>query len=158
MPVDQEKLAKLQKLSAANKVGGTRRKFAKKSGSSAGSNKDDTKLQAQLAKLRAVTIDQVEEANFFKEDGKVLHFNRVGVQTAPQHNTSVFYGIPQEKSLNELFPAIIPQLGEESINALTQLASQLQGSQGAAGASEGEEKADADIPELTGQNFEADVE
>ncbi|SCV03264.1 LAME_0H09032g1_1 [Lachancea meyersii CBS 8951] len=161
MPIDQEKLAKLQKLSAANKVGGTRRKFAKKTGSSAGGNKDDTKLQAQLAKLRAVTIDQVEEANFFKEDGKVMHFNKVGVQNAPQHNTSVFYGIPQEKTLNELFPSIIPQLGEDSINALTQLASQLQGSQAgqeAAGAAGQDEKADADIPELTGQSFDADVE
>ncbi|CEP61969.1 Egd1p LALA0_S04e04742g [Lachancea lanzarotensis] len=160
MPIDQEKLAKLQKLSAANKVGGTRRKFAKKTGSSAGGNKDDTKLQAQLAKLRAVTIDQVEEANFFKEDGKVLHFNKVGVQNAPQHNTSVFYGIPQEKTLNELFPSIIPQLGEDSINALTQLASQMQAGQAgqeAAGAA-ADEKADADIPELTGQKFDTDVE
>ncbi|SCU88279.1 LAFA_0E11738g1_1 [Lachancea sp. 'fantastica'] len=161
MPIDQEKLAKLQKLSAANKVGGTRRKFAKKTGSSAGGNKDDTKLQAQLAKLRAVTIDQVEEANFFKEDGKVLHFNKVGVQNAPQHNTSVFYGIPQEKTLNELFPSIIPQLGEDSINALTQLASQMQGNQAAQEAAAGagsDDKSDADIPELTGQKFDTDVE
>ncbi|SCV02708.1 LAMI_0H02190g1_1 [Lachancea mirantina] len=161
MPIDQEKLAKLQKLSATNKVGGTRRKFTKKTGSVAGSNKDDTKLQAQLAKLHAVTMDNVEEANFFKDDGKVLHFNRVGVQTAPQHNTSVFYGLPQEKSLNELFPNIIPQLGAESINALTQLASQLQGAQagqGEAGAAKGAENQDADIPELGEQTFEADVE
>ena len=66
MPIDQEKLAKLQKLSIKNKVGGTRRKQTKKSGSSANANKDDTKLQAQLAKLHAVTIDNVAEANFFK--------------------------------------------------------------------------------------------
>ena len=56
MPIDQEKLAKLQKLSANNKVGGTRRKLTKKTGSASGANKDDTQLQAQLAKLRAVTI------------------------------------------------------------------------------------------------------
>ncbi|SCW03538.1 LAFE_0G12684g1_1 [Lachancea fermentati] len=159
MPIDQEKLAKLQKLSANNKVGGIRRKQAKKSGAASGSNKDDTKLQAQLAKMRAVTVDNVEEANFFREDGKVLHFNKVGVQVAPQHNTSVFYGIPQEKSLNDLFPSIIPQLGAESINALTQLAAQLQGSQAAqAEGATGGEKSEADIPELTGQSFEADVE
>lgn len=117
MPIDQEKLAKLQKLSANNKVGGTRRKLTKKTGSASGANKDDTQLQAQLAKLRAVTIDNVEEANFFKADGSVLHFNKVGVQVAPQHNTSVFYGLPQEKQLQELFPNIIPQLGQESIEA-----------------------------------------
>ncbi|AAS54246.1 AGL245Cp [Eremothecium gossypii ATCC 10895] len=161
MPIDQEKLAKLQKLSANNKVGGTRRKLAKKSGT-ASANKDDSKLQAQLAKLKAVTMDQVEEANFFKDDGSVLHFNKVGVQVAPQHNTSVFYGIPQEKSLQDLFPSIIPQLGSESIDALTQLATQLQNAQAAAPATEGHEageKKDNDIPELIeGQSFDADVE
>lgn len=160
MPIDQEKLAKLQKLSANNKVGGTRRKLAKKTASTGG--KDDTKLQAQLSKLRAVTIDNVEEANFFKEDGNVLHFNKVGVQVAPQHNTSVFYGIPQEKPLQDLFPNIISQLGAESINALTQLASQLQGAQMQAPGAEGEvetENKDADIPELVeGETFEADVD
>ncbi|CAH00689.1 Egd1/Btt1 [Kluyveromyces lactis] len=158
MPIDQEKLAKLQKLSANNKVGGTRRKFAKKSGSS---SKDDSKLQDQLQKLRAVTVDNVQQANFFKDDGTVLHFNKVGVQVAPQHNTSVFYGIPQEKSLQELFPDIIPQMGADAINALTQMASQLQSAQGAnqqAAAPEAEGK-DIDIPELVeGQTFEADVE
>lgn len=158
MPIDQEKLAKLQKLSANNKVGGTRRKFAKKRGSS---SKDDSKLQDQLQKLRAVTVDNVQQANFFKDDGTVLHFNKVGVQVAPQHNTSVFYGIPQEKSLQELFPDIIPQMGADAINALTQMASQLQSAQGAnqqAAAPEAEGK-DIDIPELVeGQTFEADVE
>lgn len=117
MPIDQEKLAKLQKMSANNKVGGTRRKFSKKSGSSAGGNKDDTKLHEQLAKMHAVTVDNVAEANFFKEDGNVLHFNKVGVQVAEQHNTSVFYGLPQEKNLQELFPGIVSQMGPEAIQA-----------------------------------------
>ncbi|CDO93802.1 unnamed protein product [Kluyveromyces dobzhanskii CBS 2104] len=158
MPIDQEKLAKLQKLSANNKVGGTRRKFAKKTGTS---SKDDSKLQDQLQKLRAVTVDNVQQANFFKDDGSVLHFSKVGVQVAPQHNTSVFYGIPQEKSLQELFPDIIPQMGAEAINALTQMASQMQSAQGAApeGADAAAEGKDVDIPELVdGQTFEADVE
>ncbi|GMM56447.1 Egd1 protein [Maudiozyma humilis] len=162
MPVDQEKLAKLQKLSAANKVGGTRRKMGKKSGSGNGSQKDDTKLQAQLAKLHAVTIPDVAEANFFKADGGVLHFNKVGVQNAPQHNTSVFYGLPQEKGLQELFPGIISQMGQESIQALTQLAAQLQQQQQAQGEGEGaatEEAKDEAIPDLVeGQTFDADVE
>ena len=150
MPIDQEKLAKLQKLSAANKVGGTRRKLTKKSGSGAGSEKDDTKLQAQLAKLHAVTIDNVAEANFFKDNGNVLHFNKVGIQSAAQYNTSVFYGMPQEKSLQELFPGIISQLGADSIQALTQLAAQVQ-QQGKGD----EEKKDDAIPELIeGQTFE----
>ncbi|KAJ4111523.1 Nascent polypeptide-associated complex subunit beta [Fusarium oxysporum] len=138
MPIDQEKLAKLQKLSANNKVGG----------SSAGANKDDTKLQSQLAKLHAVTIDNVAEANFFKDDGKVMHFNKVGVQVAAQHNTSVFYGLPQEKNLQDLFPAI---------QALSQLAAQMEKHEAKAPADA--EKKDEAIPELVeGQTFDADVE
>ncbi|CAL9731275.1 nascent polypeptide-associated complex subunit beta-1 [Monosporozyma unispora] len=162
MPIDQEKLAKLQKLSAKNKIGGTRRKLGKKTNITANGQKDDTKLQAQLAKFHAVTIDNVAEANFFKEDGRVLHFNKVGVQTVPQHNTSVFYGIPQDKALQELFPGIISQLGAESLQALAQLASQMQGAQQEGAnveATEGEEKKDEAIPELVeGQTFDADVE
>ena len=161
MPIDQEKLAKLQKLSAKNKIGGTRRKLTKKTPSNANAQKDDTKLQAQLAKLHAVTIDNVAEANFFRDDGKVLHFNKVGVQTVPQYNTSVFYGIPQEKGLQELFPGIISQMGAESIQALAQLASQMQNlqQQGADVEAAGEETKDEAIPELVeGQTFDADVE
>lgn len=161
MPIDQEKLAKLQKLSANNKVGGTRRKLAKKTGSGAGGQKDDTKLQAQLAKMHAITVDNVAEANFFKEDGNVLHFNKVGVQNAPQHNTSVFYGLPQDKNLQELFPGIISQMGPESIQALTQLAAQLQQQQAQEGGApvEGSENKDEAIPDLVeGQTFDAEVE
>lgn len=159
MPIDQEKLAKLQRLSANNKVGGTRRKLTKKSAGPSASNRDDTKLQAHLSKLKAVTIENVEEANFFKDDGNVLHFNKVGVQVAPQHNTSVFYGIPQESSLQDLFPGIISQLGSDSINALTQLAAQLQGNQPSLANSQPSATVDADIPDLVqGQSFEADVE
>lgn len=125
MPVDQAKLAKLQKLAANNKVGGTRRKLNKKNGGIASAEKDDTKLQAQLAKYNAVTISDVAEANFFQEDGNVLHFNRVGVQNAPQYNTTVFYGLPQVKKLDDMFPQIVPQLGPEAAQALSQLAAQL---------------------------------
>ena len=108
-----------------------------------------------------MTIDNVAEANFFRDDGKVLHFNKVGVQTVPQYNTSVFYGIPQEKGLQELFPGIISQMGAESIQALAQLASQMQNlqQQGADVEAAGEEKKDEAIPELVeGQTFDADVE
>ena len=156
MPIDQEKLAKLQKMSAGNKVGGTRRKQAKKTGSGSACNKDDTKLHNQLAKLHAVTIDNVAEANFFKDDGKVLHFNKVGVQVAPQHNTSVFYGMAQEKNLQELFPGIISQLGGEAIQALSQLAAQMEKAQANENAGEAKDEA---IPELVeGQSFDAEVE
>ncbi|CDR40007.1 CYFA0S04e01530g1_1 [Cyberlindnera fabianii] len=157
MPIDQDKLAKLQK-KGNTKVGGVRRKAKK---STAAPIADDSKLQATLQKLNVQTLDGVEEANFFKDDGNVLHFNRVGVQAANQHNVHGFYGIPQEKTVTELVPGIIAHLGPENIQALTQIASQMQAQQAAAGGAaaapaSGEEE---DIPDLVeGENFEAEVE
>jgi nascent polypeptide-associated complex subunit beta len=153
MPIDQEKLAKLQK-QGNNKVGGIRRKVKK---SSAKPSADDSKLQATLQKLNVQTLDGVTEANFFKEDGKVLHFNRVGVQAAAANNTYGFYGIPQEKEIQELLPNIIPQLGAENLDFLTQLAQQLRQNQAGQAPAEGAEE--EDIPDLVeGENFDAEVE
>ncbi|CAM9016772.1 hypothetical protein WICANDRAFT_26916 [Wickerhamomyces anomalus NRRL Y-366-8] len=153
MPIDQEKLAKLQKQSN-NKVGGIRRKAKKPTQKPSA---DDSKLQATLQKLNVQTLDGVEEANFFKDDGKVLHFNRVGVQAADQHNTYGFYGIPQEKEITELIPNIIPQLGAENLDILSKLAAQLQQQKGAA--PEGKAEGDDEIPDLVeGENFESQVE
>lgn len=126
MPIDQEKLAKLQALSNKNKVGGSRRKTGHKAaGSSAAVARDDSKLYSAIAKLRGVTIDDVAEANFFNEDGTVMHFNKVGLQIAQDYNTSVVYGIPQTKKLDEMFPQILPQLGAEAFQALAQLEEQM---------------------------------
>ncbi|KAG0668134.1 nascent polypeptide-associated complex beta subunit [Maudiozyma exigua] len=126
MPIDQEKLAKLQALSNKNKVGGARRKTGNKTaGSSAAVARDDSKLYSTIAKLHGITVDNVAEANFFHEDGSVLHFNKVGLQMAKDYNTSVVYGIPEKKKLDEMFPQILPQLGAEAYQALAQLEAQL---------------------------------
>ncbi|KAH3665919.1 hypothetical protein OGAPHI_004108 [Ogataea philodendri] len=152
MPIDPEKLAKLQKASA-KKVGGQRIK-AKKINKSA--EADDTQLQNTLKKLNAEVLTGIEEANFFKDDGKVLHFNRVGVQAAAAYNTYTFSGFAQEKTLPELLPNILPQLGAENLNMLQQIAEQIQKGKGGADASKEDEE---DVPELTeGETFENDVE
>lgn len=157
MPVDPEKLAKLQKASA-KKVGG-KRVAAKKTNKS--SEQDDTKLQEVLQSLKAQTLTGIEEANFFQDDGKVLHFNRVGVQSAQDSNTFSFTGYPQEKSIVELIPQILPQLGAENLQMLQQLANQMQALQGSHEGHdhEGHDHAhDEEIPELTqGEKFD-DVE
>jgi nascent polypeptide-associated complex subunit beta len=154
MPIDQEKLAKLQKQSNT-KVGGIRRKAKKPTQKPSA---DDSKLQATLQKLNVQTLEGVEEANFFKDDGKVLHFNRVGVQSAGQHNVHGFYGIPQEKEITELIPNIIPQLGAENLDILSKLAAQLQQQQAAAGG-EAAPADDDEIPALVeGEDFESQVE
>ncbi|RLV93444.1 Nascent polypeptide-associated complex subunit beta [Spathaspora sp. JA1] len=157
MPVDPEKLAKLQKASA-KKVGGSRIKAKK----NVKTEQDDTKLLEALGKLKATKIEGIEEANFFRDDGKVLHFNRVGVQGAPASNTFAFTGYPQEKNITQLIPQILPQLGAENLEILRQLAEQIQAGKTPndfnAGAEAANAEAEADIPDLVeGQNFD-DVE
>ncbi|KAL7666866.1 Nascent polypeptide-associated complex subunit beta [[Candida] zeylanoides] len=154
MPVDPEKLAKLQK-SQLKKVGGSRVKVKK----NVQSEQDDTKLLAALQKLNAQKIDGIEEANFFREDGKVLHFNRVGVQSAASANTFAFTGYPQQKEVTELIPQILPQLGSENLEILRQLAEQLQAGKAPVDASIGSNAGGEDIPNLIeGEQFDEEVE
>lgn len=132
------------------KIGGARIKAKKVVKSEA----DDVKLMESLGKLKAVKVENVEEANFFKDDGKVLHFGRVGVQAASQSNTFAFTGYAQEKDITQMLPNILPQLGVENLDALRQLAAQIQAGRApsdlAAGAS-----GDDDIPDLiAGEKFD----
>lgn len=151
MPVDPEKLAKLQKQSSAKKIGGSRVKAKKGI-----KEQDDTKLMETLGKLKATKIQNVEEANFFKEDGKVLHFKRVGVQGANEANTFAFTGYPQDVEVTKLIPNILPQLGSENLEVLRKLAEQIQA--GKAPQMDGQGNlagGDEDIPDLTeGQKFD----
>merc|ERR1712080_234619 len=118
---------------------------------------DDTKLIETLGKLKATKIEGVQEANFFKEDGKVLHFNRVGVQGAPASNTFAFTGYPQEKNITQLIPQILPQLGAENLELLRQLAEQIQAGKTPndinTGAAAANEEGNEDIPDLVDQKL-----
>ncbi|EJS42248.1 btt1p [Saccharomyces arboricola H-6] len=125
MPVDQEKLAKLQKLSAANKVGGTRRKINKKGNIFNSNDKDDNRLQTELRKLHPLTIENVAEANFFKKNGKVLHFDSAAVQIAPQCNVTIIHGQPKENTINGLYPSVASQLGIQQLEYLADLGRKL---------------------------------
>ncbi|CAI4058643.1 hypothetical protein SKDZ_04G4560 [Saccharomyces kudriavzevii ZP591] len=126
MPIDQEKLAKLQKLSAANKVGGTRRKINKKGNLFNINDKGDSRLQTELHKLHPLTIEDVAEANFFKKNGKVLHFKNAVVQIAPQCNVTVLHGQPKENTIHGLYPSVASQLGNQELDYLTNLAHKLE--------------------------------
>lgn len=144
MPIDPEKLAKLKK-STAKKVGGQRvqtKKIAKE--------QDDTKLIEALGKLKTTKIPNVTEANFFKDDGKVLHFKRVGIQSSNEHNTFAFTGYPQDVDVTSLIPDILPQLGAENLEILSQLAKQIQAGKAPQVGKDGNLVSnDDDIPDLT---------
>jgi len=130
--------------------GSVRRK--KKVTNRSSSAQSDAKLGTTLKKLGATNIPGIEEVNFFKEDGKVIHFKNPKVQAAIGANTYVISGPSDTKPLQELLPSIVSQLGMENLAQLQQMTG------GAAAAApsipEGNEEEDDDVPDLVEGNFE----
>merc|ERR1712039_102258 len=83
---------------------------------------DEKQLQAQLKRIGLNTIPGIEEVNMFKDDGSVLHFAAPKVQAAVTANTYVITGNGENKSLQELLPGIINQLGPDNLANLKRIA------------------------------------
>lgn len=114
----------------------------------------DAKLGTTLKKLGATNIPGIEEVNFFKDDGKVIHFKNPKVQAAIAANTYIISGPSETKPLQELLPSIVSQLGMDNFAALQNMAAQA-GGPAAASIPEGEEDDDDDdVPDLVEGNFE----
>mmetsp|Transcript_18680 Transcript_18680/g.40234 ORF Transcript_18680/g.40234 Transcript_18680/m.40234 type:complete len:166 (-) Transcript_18680:119-616(-) len=132
--------------------GSVRRK--KKVATRSSAAQSDAKLSTTLKKLGATNIPGIEEVNFFKEDGKVIHFKNPKVQASIGANTYIISGPSETKPLQELLPNIVSQLGVDNL-------AQLQSMTGAAGMGaqqssipEGDEDEDDDVPDLVEGNFE----
>merc|ERR1712176_313228 len=137
--------------------GSVRRK--KKVASRSAAAQSDAKLSTTLKKLGATNIPGVEEVNFFKEDGKVIHFKNPKLQASIAANTYIISGPSETKPLQDLLPSIVSQLGMDNLSALQSMA-QGAGGPGVAGGApptvqEGnEEDDDDDVPDLVDGNFE----
>jgi nascent polypeptide-associated complex subunit beta len=135
--------------------GSVRRK--KKVASRSAAAQTDAKLSTTLKKLGATNIPGIEEVNFFKEDGKVIHFKNPKVQASIAANTYIISGPSETKALQELLPGIVSQLNMEDVNL--QALQSMAAAGAAAGASpsliEGiDEDDDDDVPDLVEGNFE----
>jgi nascent polypeptide-associated complex subunit beta len=120
------------------------------------SSADEKRLQSTLKRLRVNKIPGIEEANLFKEDGNVIHFQNPTVQASIPANTFVISGRGETKSLQELLPGVINQLGPDNLANLKKLAESLQGNENAAVSGDGNDS-DDDIPELV-ENFDEATE
>jgi nascent polypeptide-associated complex subunit beta len=139
--------------------GSVRRK--KKVSTRSGTAQSDAKLNTTLKKLGATNIPGIEEVNFFKEDGKVIHFKNPKVQASVHANTYIISGPSETKPLQELLPGIVSQLGMENFAALQGMAGAgmggggMPGGVGSASIPEGDEDDDDDdVPDLVEGNFE----
>jgi len=131
--------------------GTARRK--KKIVSRSSSAQSDAKLNGTLKKLGATNIPGIEEIHFFMEDGNVLLFKNPKLQAAIAANTYSVSGPCETKSLQEILPQLVSQMG---INEMSQFAAAQAGlSSATAGIPEGnEEEDDDDVPDLVDGNFE----
>jgi len=118
----------------------------------------DAKLGVALKKLGATNIPNIEEVNFFREDGKVIHFVNPRVQASIQANTYIVSGPNETKPLQDLLPSIVSQLGMDNISQLQNFATSAAaggagGAAGMPGLAEDDDD-DDDVPDLVAGNFE----
>jgi len=111
---------------------------------------DDKKLQGSLKRLGMSPIPGIDEVNMFQADGKVLHFQAPKMQAAIQSNTFAITGQCQNKSLEDLLPGILSQLGPETLKGLQDIAAKM-ATRGGPGKQSAED--DDDVPDLV-EDFE----
>lgn len=144
---------KLAKMAAQVRTGGKGSVRRKKKAIHKTTTTDDKRLQNTLKRLGVNNIPAIEEVNLFKQNGQVIHFSGPKVQASIAANTYVVSGTSETKSLQELLPGIIDQLGTDNLQNLKQLVeTQAPGAGFGADASAGDE--DEDVPDLTETNFE----
>ena len=89
---------------------------------------DDKKVKTIVRKIGAQPLGGVDEVNFFKDDNTVLHFTRPegmlvlnSVYAAPQSNAFIVTGEPETKTIKDLLPGVIQQLGPKQFATLQDL-------------------------------------
>lgn len=124
---------------------GTQRRKVKAKNTATSAVSDDKKLGTQYKKMGLNQIAGIEEVNMFTEDNEVIHFKDPKVFGSLQSNTYAISGSNEKKSLQEMLPKVIHQLGSENLMSLRKVMEQA--SQAAGGSME-------DIPDLADTNFE----
>ncbi|CAG7838354.1 unnamed protein product [Allacma fusca] len=73
-------------------------------------------------KLSVSTIPGIEEVNMIKDDGTVIHFNNPKVQASLGSNVFAVTGHGETKEVADMLPAILSQMGPESLEHVKRLA------------------------------------
>lgn len=60
----------------------------------------------------------VDEVNFFRDDNTILHFSKPETYASTQNNTFIVSGESETKTLKDLLPGIIPELGPKQNKVL----------------------------------------
>ncbi len=153
--VDQEKIAKLQRMAANVRTGGKGSVRRKKKAVHKAAPTDDKRLQTTLKRLQLHSLPGIEEVNIFKDNGQVINFQNPKVQAQIAANTYVITGPTATKPLQEMLPSIVNQLGADNMPQMKSIIDQLGASNPADNAGAADDDDNDDIPELVGNaNFE----
>jgi len=148
--------ARLQaKLSSGGQLGGKgtqRRKVKSSTNRPAGASvADDKKLLPQFKKLGLNAIQGIEEVNMFTSNNEVIHFSSPKVLASLQANTYAIQGSHETKTLKEMLPRVLSQIGNENLLSLRKMVeAAASGMEGGEGGVPGD-----DIPDMAATNFEA---
>jgi nascent polypeptide-associated complex subunit beta len=113
---------KIQRIQAQVRIGGKGTARRKKKVVHRSATTDDKKLQSTLKKLSVSTIPGIEEVNMIKDDGTVIHFNNPKVQASLSSNVFAVTGHGETKEVADMLPAILSQMGPESLEHVKRLA------------------------------------
>ena len=102
--------------------------------------------------MQLQNLNGVEEVNIFRDNGEVIHITQPKIQASIPANTYVVSGDAETKSLPELLPGILTQLGPEHMDRLRKYAESMGVSSGAKPEEEGDDD-DEEVPDLV-ENFE----
>jgi len=117
--MNKDKLLKLQEQVRVGGKGTARRKKKVIHRTAAA---DDKKLQGSLKKLNVNNIPGIEEVNMIKDDGTVIHFNNPKVQASLTANTFAITGHAENRTITDMLPNILNQLGSQGFTQLQKLA------------------------------------
>eukprot|EP00828_Plagiopyla_frontata_P021245 TRINITY_DN275_c0_g2_i1.p1 TRINITY_DN275_c0_g2~~TRINITY_DN275_c0_g2_i1.p1 ORF type:complete len:168 (+),score=44.04 TRINITY_DN275_c0_g2_i1:234-737(+) len=115
---------------------------------------DVTKLKQITKKFGVQPLPGIEEVNLFQDDGSVIHFTHPEMMASLQSNTFVVMGKSEQKSLKELMPEVLTQLGPKQFSFLQEYFNLNKGEKKGEVEKIEEQNEEEDVPELVGQNFE----
>ena len=107
---------------------------------------EDKKLKRQLQKFNVQNLPDIDEVNFFKDDGTVMNFKKPAVDFSVRDNLVVVSGNPETKGIEAMLPDILKQLGPEQVAQLKDFVKK----DDAKKKDEIKEEDEDDIPELVG--------
>merc|ERR1719491_861889 len=120
-------------------------------------SKEAVKLTTALKKYGVQPLPDIEELNMFKDDNTVIHFKRPQIQFSSRESILVCNGTGESKTIQELLPEILKQIGPDQLGSLQELLGGM--AKGAAGKDAiGEEDEDDDVPPLVEGTFDKPAE